>query len=63
MEINSSLKVQIKTLSYVNMTQLNPFLDPQSQPDPLEPNNWAQNWVEHTQKRVGFGCTNVPDLV
>ena len=46
MEMNSRLKVQIKTLSYVNMTQLNPFLDPQSQPDLLEPKNWAQNWVE-----------------
>ena len=61
-EINSNLKVQIKTLSYVNMTQLNPFLDPQSQPDTLEPKNWGQNWVEH-KKSVGFGRTNVPDLV
>ena len=22
------------------------FLDPEGQPDPFEPENWVQNWVE-----------------
>ena len=26
--------------------QLDPFLDPEGQPYPFEPENWAQNWVE-----------------
>ena len=45
-----------------NPTQLDAFLDPEGQHDPFEPKNWAQNWVE-PKKRVGFGRTNVPDLV
>ena len=36
----------MQTLFYVNPTQLDPFLDPEGQPDPFEPKNWAQNWVE-----------------
>ena len=33
---------------------------PEGQPDPFEPKNWAQNWVE--PKKNGSGLA-VPDLV
>ena len=42
MEKNSNLK----SLFEVCKTQLDPFLDPEGQPDPFEPKNWAQNRVE-----------------
>ena len=29
-----------------NWTRLDPFLDPEGQPDTFDPENWAQNWVE-----------------
>ena len=28
------------------LTRPNPFLNPEDRPDPFEPKNWAQNWVE-----------------
>ena len=37
---------------------MDPFWDPEGQPEPFEPENWAQNWVE-PKKRVGFGRTHV----
>ena len=37
---------------------MDPFLDPESQPNPFEPENWAQTRVD-PEKRVGFGCTYV----
>ena len=54
--IKPKLKIRIQTLFDVNPTQLDPFLDLEGQPDPFEPKNWAQNWVE-PKKRVWFGRT------
>ena len=40
-----------------NPTQLDPFLDPEGQPNSFEP-NFEQNWVE-PQKTGWVGLTNV----
>ena len=36
----------IWTLFQVNPTRLDSVLDPEGQPNPFEPKNWAQNWIE-----------------
>ena len=40
---------------YVNPTQLDPFLDPEGQPDPFESQNYAQHWVE-SKKTTGLAA-------
>ena len=44
----------METLFEVNPTRLDLFWDPEGRPDPFEPDNWAQNWVE--PEKTGRVC-------
>ena len=49
-DLSSTEEDERKNLFEVNETQLDLFFDPEGQPNPFEPENWVQDWIEPQKK-------------